>query len=60
MVTGIFGIVMWIASLLVLMLIIKMAIDKSRATDKLDELIHEIRLLRKEIKENKHIIDKRL
>ncbi|AIQ58100.1 hypothetical protein [Paenibacillus borealis] len=52
--------IIWFLSLLVFMLIIRKAIDGSRATYKLDELIQEIRLLRKEIKDNKHIIDKRL
>lgn len=52
--------IIWFLSLLVFMLIIRKAIDGSRAVSKLDELIQEIRLLRKEIKENKHIIDKRL
>lgn len=54
------SLILGLLGLLLLMLIISKAIDHSRTSDKLDVLIHEIRLLRKEIKENKHIIDKRL
>jgi hypothetical protein len=54
------AVILGLLSLLVFMLIIRKAIDDSKTSQKLDVLIQEIRLLRKEIKENKHIIDKRL
>ncbi|AIQ17737.1 hypothetical protein NST99_13410 [Paenibacillus sp. FSL L8-0470] len=54
------AVILGLLSLLVFMLIIRKAIDDSKTSHKLDILIQEIRLLRKEIKENKHIIDKRL
>lgn len=54
------AVILGLFSLLVFMLIIRKAIDDSKTSHKLDILIQEIRLLRKEIKENKHIIDKRL
>ncbi|MEK4064382.1 MULTISPECIES: hypothetical protein [Paenibacillus] len=54
------AVILGLVSLLVFMLIIRKAIDDSKTSHKLDILIQEIRLLRKEIKENKHIIDKRL
>lgn len=54
------AVIIWFLTLLVFMLIIRKAIDGSRATAQLYELIQEVRLLRKEIKDNKHIIDKRL
>ncbi|MNC57776.1 hypothetical protein D3C76_133220 [compost metagenome] len=54
------ALVLWFIGLVVLMIVIRKAVDGSRTSDKLDILIEEIRLLRKEIRENKHIIDKRL
>jgi hypothetical protein len=53
------GIFLWVLSLLVLSLIIRSAIDGSKTSRKMDILIDEVRMLRKEIKDNKHIIDKR-
>lgn len=44
----------------ILIAVIRTAIDRSQMTDKLDILIDEIRQLRREIKENKHIIDKKI
>ncbi|MBW5448087.1 hypothetical protein GE107_18680 [Cohnella sp. CFH 77786] len=52
-------IIIWAISLLVLGLVIQGAIDRSKTSRKMDLLIDEIRMLRKEIKDNKHIIDKR-
>lgn len=58
---GIFYVVgFWILSLFVFVLVIRNAIDGSKSSAKLDILIQEIRMLRKEIKENKHIIDKKV
>lgn len=54
------AVIVFVLTLLLLVIVIKKAIDDSKATAKLDELIQEIRLLRKEIKDNKHIIDKRM
>jgi hypothetical protein len=50
---------LWILSLLVFILIIRSAIDGSKISGKMDVFIDEVRMLRKEIKDNKHIIDKR-
>ena len=54
-----YGLIVLVISLLVLVFIIRSAIDGSKTSRKLDILIDEIRMLRKEIKNNKHIIDKR-
>ncbi|MEC0169391.1 hypothetical protein [Paenibacillus graminis] len=54
------ALVLWFIGLVVLMLVIRKAVDGSQTSDKLDILIEEIRLLRKEIRESKHIIDKRM
>ncbi|MNG41182.1 hypothetical protein D3C84_1302000 [compost metagenome] len=54
------ALVLWVIGLVVLMLVIRKAVDGSQTSDKLDILIEEIRLLRKEIRESKHIIDKRM
>ncbi|MGN7765056.1 hypothetical protein [Paenibacillus helianthi] len=56
----IFALGLWFMGLVVLLIVIRKAVDGSRTSDKLDILIDEIRLLRKEIRENKHIIDKRM
>lgn len=53
------GLFLMVVSMMVLIFIIRNAIDGSRTSKKLDILIDEIRMLRREIKENKHIIDKR-
>ncbi|MNI88880.1 hypothetical protein D3C73_1462200 [compost metagenome] len=54
------ALVLWVIGMVVLMIVIRKAVDGSQTSDKLDILIEEIRMLRKEIRENKHIIDKRL
>ncbi|WP_157685521.1 hypothetical protein [Paenibacillus donghaensis] len=51
---------LWLLSLFVFVLVIRNAIDGSKTSRKLDLLVQEIRLLRKEIKDNKHIIDKKV
>ncbi|WP_178382099.1 MULTISPECIES: hypothetical protein [unclassified Paenibacillus] len=56
----IFALGLWLMGLVALLIVIRKAVDGSRTSDKLDILIDEIRLLRKEIRENKHIIDKRM
>lgn len=56
----IIGIVMWVVTLLLLGPIIRGAIDSSRTSKKLDDLVVEVHKLRREIKENKHIIDKKV
>ncbi|WP_379153408.1 hypothetical protein [Paenibacillus sp. sgz5001063] len=56
----IFALGLWFIGLVVLMIVIRKAVDGSRTSDKLDILIEEIRLLRRDIRENKHIIDKRM
>jgi hypothetical protein len=53
------GIVVWLVSLSFIIYIIRSALDGSKSSKKLDTLIDEIRMLRREIRENKHIIDKR-
>lgn len=56
--------IVWLIALsiavIIAVTIIRKAIDSSKSSHKLDILIGEIRLLRKEIKDSKHIIDKRL
>jgi len=44
----------------ILLFIIRSAIDGSDTSKKLDLLIDEVRMLRKEIKDNKPIIDKKI
>lgn len=56
----ILGIVVWVLTLLLLGPIIRGAIDSSKMSKKLDALAAEVHQLRKEIKENKHIIDKKV
>jgi hypothetical protein len=54
------GIVVWMISLSIIIFIIRSALDGSRTSKKLDTLIDEISMLRREIRENKHIIDKKV
>ncbi|MFS0727675.1 hypothetical protein [Paenibacillus sp. 1P07SE] len=58
------GIAIWIISLVVLIAVIRTAIDGSRMSRRLDVLIDEVRMLRKELKaeknDDKHIINKRV
>lgn len=51
---------LWLISLAVAIVVIRHSIDSSQTSKKLDILIDEIRDLRKEIKNNKHIIDKKV
>lgn len=44
----------------ILIAVIRSGIDHSKASDKMDILIDEIRMLRREIKQSKHIIDKKI
>jgi hypothetical protein len=55
-----FGILLLVFIFSVFILIIRSAIDGSNTSKKMDVLIDEIRMLRKEIKNNKHIIDKKV
>ena len=56
--------IIWIIGIVItsfiLLFIIRSAIDGSETSRKLDILVDEIRMLRKEIKDNKHIIDKKI
>jgi len=54
------GLFIWVLSLIVFYFIIRKAIDGSNSSKKMDILIEEIRILRKEIKNSKHIIDKKV
>ncbi|MBD2871457.1 hypothetical protein [Paenibacillus arenilitoris] len=56
----VFAILGIVISLLLLSLVIRGAIDSSEATKQMKALVEEVRLLRKEIQDSKHIIDKRL
>jgi hypothetical protein len=56
----IFGIILLVFIFSVFILIIRSAIDGSNTAKKMDVLIDEIRMLRIEIKNNKHIIDKKV
>lgn len=51
---------LWLISLAVAIVVIRHSIDSSQTSKKLDILIDEIRDLSKEIKNNKHIIDKKV
>lgn len=55
----IIGMFTWILSLLAFVFIIRKAIDGSKKAEKMEIIINEIRMLRKEINENNHIIDKK-
>jgi hypothetical protein len=55
-----FGILLLVFIFSVFILIIRSAIDGSNTSKKMDVLIDEIRMLRIEIKNNKHIIDKKV
>ncbi|WP_440961563.1 hypothetical protein ACN6KS_05860 [Paenibacillus nitricinens] len=56
----IFGIILLVFIFSVFILIIRSAMDGSNTAKKMDVLIDEIRMLRIEIKSNKHIIDKKV
>lgn len=53
-------IIIFVIFILLLPVVIRGAIDTSKLPKQLDTLIDEIRMLRKEIEENKHIIDKKV
>jgi hypothetical protein len=55
-----FGVIGLIISALIFIFLIRTAVDSSDTSRKLDILIQEIRLLKGEIKESKHIIDKKV
>jgi hypothetical protein len=55
-----FGVIGLIISALICIFLIRTAVDGSNTSRKLDILIQEVRLLRGEIKESKHIIDKKV
>lgn len=46
--------------LLILTAIIRYAIDSSKTSRKMDQLVDEIRILRRELKQQSHIIDKKV
>ncbi|AIQ22423.1 hypothetical protein NSQ90_05820 [Paenibacillus sp. FSL H7-0737] len=54
------GVLLLLFSFSMFILIIRSAIDGSNMSKKMDVLIDEIRMLRTEIKNNKHIIDKKI
>lgn len=54
------GIIILVISMLLLSVVIRGAIDSSKLTKQMETLNSEIQMLRKEISENKHIIDKRV
>ena len=51
------AIILWVISLLVLGAVIKGAIDSSKTSNKLDELIVEVQMLKREIRESKLLIN---
>lgn len=58
---AVLGVIAWAINLLVMFMVIRYAINQSKLTEQLAELIDEVRMLRRELeKERKHIIDKRV
>ncbi|KRE39767.1 hypothetical protein ASG81_17700 [Paenibacillus sp. Soil522] len=55
-----FGIIFLVISMLLLSFVIRGAIDSSKLTKQMETLNSEFQMLRKEISENKHIVDKRV
>lgn len=51
---------LWLIFLALIVVVIRYAVDSSKSSRKLDVLTDEIRKLRKEIRDNKHIIDKKV
>ncbi|SMF80066.1 hypothetical protein SAMN05661091_1797 [Paenibacillus uliginis N3/975] len=51
---------LWLIFLALTVVVIRYAIDSSKSSRKLDVLTDEIRKLRKETRDNKHIIDKKV
>ena len=56
----IIGLIVWVVSFFLLLVVIRKAMDSSRTTRRVELLVKEIRMLRKELHDPKHIIDKRL
>ncbi|MDQ8733453.1 hypothetical protein [Paenibacillus sp. LHD-38] len=54
------SIIVFVVFMLLLSVVIRGAINSSKLTEQLESLNQEMKLLRKEIHENKHIVDKRL
>ncbi|MGO4543766.1 hypothetical protein AB4Z29_03140 [Paenibacillus sp. 2TAB23] len=54
------AIIFLIVSMLLLSVVIRGAIDSSKLTKQMVELNEELRLLRKDIQNSKHIVDKRV
>ncbi|GIP00521.1 hypothetical protein J14TS5_56060 [Paenibacillus lautus] len=57
------GIFITVLSIIVAIIVIRYAINSSKIIIRMDAMIQEMRMLRKdikELKENKHIVDKRL
>lgn len=60
---GFVGIFMTVLSIIVAIIVIRYAINSSKIIIRMDAMIQEMRMLRKdvnELKENKHIVDKRV
>lgn len=57
-----FALIVWGLGIVILIAVIRYAIDCSKTSQKLDQLIYEISLLRKDLKEthNNSIIDKKI
>lgn len=56
----IFSIILFVVFMLLLSVVIRGAINSSKLTEQLESLNQEMKLLRKEIHENKSIVDKRI
>ncbi|HTG70920.1 MAG TPA: hypothetical protein VL921_16795 [Candidatus Udaeobacter sp.] len=54
------AIIFLVISMLLLSVVIRGAIDSSKLTKHMETLNSEIQMLRQEIKDNKHIVDKRV
>ncbi|CAM4285383.1 hypothetical protein FHS16_002273 [Paenibacillus endophyticus] len=54
------AIIFLVVSMLLLSVVIRGAIDSSKLTKQMVELNEEMRLLRKDIQNSKHIVDKRV
>lgn len=54
------GLIVWVVSFFLLFVVIRKAMDSSRTSRRVVLLVKEIRMLRKELRDQKHIIDKRL
>lgn len=57
------GIGFLLVGVIVLVLAVRYAIDTSKMITRMDAMLHEMRLLRKdirELKDNKHIVDKKV